>query len=118
MQDSHFNANITLEEDEKNWTFVPAQGERPAHYKYNAPIQKSASDDRDYRIIRLENGLQAVLVHDATTDKAAASLDVGVGHLSDPVSFFTTRSCSLIMPCYAYHYLNCETEIEKSIACD
>ena len=43
-------------------------------------------DDREYRVIRLENGLEATLVRDATADKAAASLDVAVGHLSDPVS--------------------------------
>lgn len=39
------------------------------------------------RIIRLENGLKATLVSDPKSDKAAASLDVAVGHLDDPVSF-------------------------------
>ncbi|KAJ3792301.1 Metalloenzyme, LuxS/M16 peptidase-like protein [Lentinula aff. detonsa] len=47
-------------------------------------IQKSAQDDREYRIIKLENGLKAVLIHDGKADQAAASLDVAVGHLSDP----------------------------------
>ncbi|EJD02194.1 insulin-degrading enzyme [Fomitiporia mediterranea MF3/22] len=86
MQDMQFNANanVSLEEDEKNWTSVPAQGSTPAYHVYSVPIQKSPADDRDYRVVRLENGLQAVLVHDAKTDKAAASLDVAVGHLSDP----------------------------------
>lgn len=48
-------------------------------------IVKSPNDvDRSYRLIRLSNGLSAMLVSDPTTDKAAASLSVGVGHLSDP----------------------------------
>lgn len=40
-------------------------------------------DDRSYRIIRLPNQLEAVLVHDPTTDKAAAAVDVNVGSYSD-----------------------------------
>ncbi|CDO73578.1 hypothetical protein BN946_scf185014.g48 [Trametes cinnabarina] len=51
---------------------------------YDKPIEKSPQDDREYRVIRLENGLQAMVVHDAKADKAAASLDVAVGHLYDP----------------------------------
>ncbi|KAI0636675.1 insulin-degrading enzyme [Trametes polyzona] len=57
----------------------------PAPYEvYSKPIEKSPQDDREYRVIRLDNGLQAMLVHDAKADKAAASLDVAVGHLYDP----------------------------------
>lgn len=58
----------------------------PAYKIFTRPIRKSEQDDREYRVIRLENGLEATLVRDATADKAAASLDVAVGHLSDPVS--------------------------------
>ncbi|KAI5119937.1 hypothetical protein M0805_002126 [Coniferiporia weirii] len=79
-----FSPDTDLAEDAKHWTFVPAHGSTPAHNVYTAPVQKSAADDREYRVVRLENGLQAVLVHDPSTDKAAASLDVAVGHLSDP----------------------------------
>lgn len=32
----------------------------------------------------LENGLEAIIVSDPKTDKAAAAMDVKVGHLSDP----------------------------------
>lgn len=32
----------------------------------------------------LENGLEAMIVSDPKTDKAAAAMDVKVGHLSDP----------------------------------
>ncbi|KAF8205797.1 Metalloenzyme, LuxS/M16 peptidase-like protein [Mycena galopus ATCC 62051] len=56
----------------------------PPFSVFTKSLQKSAQDDRDYRLIRLENGLEAMLVHDAKADKAAASLDVAVGHLHDP----------------------------------
>lgn len=55
-----------------------------SHTVFTGPIIKSAQDDRSYRIIRLHNNLEAILVSDPSTDKAAASLNVGVGHLSDP----------------------------------
>ena len=58
----------------------------PPYYVYEKPVRKSEQDDREYRVIRLENGLEAMLVHDGKADKAAASLDVAVGHLYDPVS--------------------------------
>src|SRR5690606_34222343 len=48
-----------------------------------APIT-SELDDRAYRRIVLDNGLAAMLVPDPDTDRAAASLDVAVGHGSDP----------------------------------
>jgi hypothetical protein len=48
-------------------------------------VEKAASDDRQYRIIRLDNGLVLVLIHDPSADEAAAALDVAVGHLNDPV---------------------------------
>ncbi|KAF8643775.1 hypothetical protein AX16_008794 [Volvariella volvacea WC 439] len=56
----------------------------PPYHIYRHPIQKSEQDDRSYQVIKLENGLEATLIHDSNTDKAAASLDVAVGHLSDP----------------------------------
>lgn len=64
----------------------------PPHDVYATPIQRSPNDDRDYRIIRLKNGLHAMLIHDPNVDKAAASLAVTVGHLSDPVRA-PSRSC-------------------------
>lgn len=45
---------------------------------------KSPNDHRQYRYIRLPNGLQALLISDPTTDKAAAALDVNVGHYHNP----------------------------------
>ena len=72
--------------------YTPAEWEQvskenvPSYSVYKLPIVKSERDDREYRVIKLENGLEATLVHDAKAERAAASLDVAVGHLSDPVS--------------------------------
>lgn len=46
-------------------------------------IQKSLLDDRQYKFIKLPNNLNALLIHDPTTDKAAAALDVNVGAYKD-----------------------------------
>ena len=46
-------------------------------------IETPSLDDRTYRVIRLPNQLEVLLVHDAETDKAGAALDVNVGNYSD-----------------------------------
>lgn len=46
-------------------------------------LEKPSLDDRDYRVVRLDNELEALLVHDPETDKASAALDVNVGNFSD-----------------------------------
>ncbi|KAF8163442.1 Metalloenzyme, LuxS/M16 peptidase-like protein [Crassisporium funariophilum] len=69
--------------DSSDWRHVQKPG-ATRYQVFTKPLVKSAQDDRDYRIIQLENGLQATLIHDAKADKAAASLDVAVGHLYDP----------------------------------
>ncbi|KAJ3087149.1 hypothetical protein HK102_011718, partial [Quaeritorhiza haematococci] len=47
-------------------------------------VRKPDQDDRSYRLLTLESGLQALCISDPTTDKASAALDVHVGHLCDP----------------------------------
>lgn len=47
-------------------------------------ITKSQQDNRNYRGLKLSNGLKVLLISDPTTDKSAAALSVEVGHLSDP----------------------------------
>ncbi|KAF9923801.1 Insulinase (Peptidase M16) [Linnemannia zychae] len=51
---------------------------------YTPPIEVSPNDKRNYRLIRLNNDLEALLIHDDQADKSAAALNVHVGHLSDP----------------------------------
>ncbi|KAL1959901.1 hypothetical protein VTO42DRAFT_569 [Malbranchea cinnamomea] len=46
-------------------------------------LEKPVVDDRLYRVIRLPNKLEALLVHDPNTDKASAALNVNVGNFSD-----------------------------------
>jgi insulysin len=46
-------------------------------------LEKPELDDRTYRVIKLPNKLEALLIHDAETDKASAALDVNVGAFSD-----------------------------------
>ena len=46
-------------------------------------IEKPLLDDRSYKFISLSNGLKALLIHDPTTDKASAALDVFVGSYKD-----------------------------------
>jgi insulysin len=46
-------------------------------------LEKPALDDRSYRVIKLPNKLEVLLVHDPDTDKASASLNVNVGSFSD-----------------------------------
>jgi len=48
-------------------------------------VESSSQDERIYSIIELPNKLSCLLISDPTTDKAAAAMDVRVGHLSDPV---------------------------------
>ena len=47
-------------------------------------VEKSSSDQREYRHIELPNGLRCVLASDSSTEKSSAALDVNVGHFSDP----------------------------------
>ena len=49
----------------------------------NALIAKPALDTRSYRLVRLRNHLQVLLIHDAAADKLAASMDVNVGAFAD-----------------------------------
>lgn len=46
-------------------------------------LERPELDDRSYRVIRLENKLEALLVHDPDTDKASAAMNVNVGNFSD-----------------------------------
>lgn len=50
----------------------------------NTAIHKSPSDDRFYRALTLENGLQVLLVYDKTADKAAVSMDIATGSAANP----------------------------------
>jgi insulysin len=42
------------------------------------------TENRPHRYLTLLNGLEVIVVSEPDADKAAACMDVGVGHLSDP----------------------------------
>jgi insulysin len=48
-----------------------------------API-KSGLDEREFKYVKLENGLKALLVSDPTTDTVAAAMDIGFGSWDEP----------------------------------
>ncbi|KAK7047232.1 metalloprotease [Paramarasmius palmivorus] len=67
------------------WRRATSAHESVPHYDvYERPIQKPETDDREYQYIKLRNGLKVTVVHDSNAAKAAVSLNVAVGHLSDP----------------------------------
>jgi insulysin len=68
-----------------SWVSANAQGPSQGFQTFGGVIQKPDTDQRDYRVIVLENGLRALLIHDPQADKAAACLTIQVGHLQDPV---------------------------------
>ncbi|GAA0575442.1 insulinase family protein [Halomonas salifodinae] len=60
-----------------------ADSPEPAIAEVTSP-QTSPHDVREYRLLSLDNGLTALLVHDPEADKAAASMNVSVGSADDP----------------------------------
>jgi len=50
-------------------------------------LESPSLDNRMYRVVRLPNQLEVLIVHDAETDKASAAMDVNVGNFSDDEDF-------------------------------
>lgn len=49
----------------------------------SSAILKPVLDERSYRFFKLNNNLHVLAIHDPTTDKSGASLDVNVGSFAD-----------------------------------
>jgi insulysin len=47
-------------------------------------MERPDHDDRLYRVITLRNGLEILLIHDPSSDKAGAAMDARVGSFDDP----------------------------------
>ncbi|KAI9676006.1 MAG: Insulinase (Peptidase M16) [Caeruleum heppii] len=70
---------------DENATPVPTSIDKPTRPEHvSDKLETPSLDDRCYRVIRLQNQLEVLLVHDPDTDKASAALDVNVGNYSDP----------------------------------
>ncbi|CAO3590985.1 unnamed protein product [Absidia cylindrospora] len=65
---------------EKEWVL----SQNATHHVFTTQLETAANDDRQYRLIRLTNQLQVLIISDPDTDRASAALDVHVGNLSDP----------------------------------
>jgi len=50
-------------------------------------IVQSPNDSREYRAVRLDNGIEVLLVSDPAVEKSAAALSVGVGLMFDPMAY-------------------------------
>lgn len=59
---------------------------------FSGRIETSDLDDREYRLVKLKNGLHAILVHDPAAEKAAACVTIQVGAMHDPVSLVTSST--------------------------
>lgn len=51
----------------------------PGIFHVENDIIKSAEDKRSYKGLKLTNGMKVLFVHDPTTEKAAAAMDVHIG---------------------------------------
>lgn len=63
-----------------------AATEQTAQQQAATQVLKSPNDDRAYRTLMLDNGLEVMLISDPSTEKSAASLSVSVGLLHDPMT--------------------------------
>jgi insulysin len=51
--------------------------------RFSKGLEIPSIDRKEYRLVRLSNGLEVFLVHDANADMASAAMDVNVGSFSD-----------------------------------
>lgn len=65
-------------------TITLTDGKQATYEAFDKPIEKPLLDNREYKLIRLPNQLEVLVISDPETDKASAAMDVRVGHLSDP----------------------------------
>ncbi|XP_058128643.1 insulin-degrading enzyme [Anopheles coustani] len=78
------NTTLTSKAPLSNMTATAIQSSNNTSFERSNDITKSAQDSREYRGLKLSNGMKIVLVSDPTTDRSAAALSVAVGHLCDP----------------------------------
>lgn len=81
------------------WTPLRSGNEKYGYAVLEDGLHKPDLDDRDYRLIELDNGLRALLVHDAGAEKAAACLTVQVGAMFDPVSLASSLRAHQLSHC-------------------
>ena len=80
------------------------------------PFETPVVDEYEYRLIQLDNGIQALLIHDPEADKAAAAADVRVGSMSDPKEIPGLAHFTEHMLFYSSAKYSTEDEYSKFIA--
>ena len=53
-------------------------------FRLSNDIELPKFDDREVKFFQLPNGMKCLVVHDPETETAACSVQVSVGHFSDP----------------------------------
>lgn len=69
------------EDDTKN---ARQAAEQQQNQPTRSEINRSPNDDREYGVVRLDNGLNVIVVSDANADKAGVALNVYVGSMQNP----------------------------------
>ena len=86
---SELTEESTVDSDENDETVSPLSNtfksdSRTKIMSEDEIFIKSKPDKRSYRAIKLENGLEALLVSDPDTDVEAGAVHVKAGHFNDP----------------------------------
>ncbi|KAF8493539.1 Metalloenzyme, LuxS/M16 peptidase-like protein [Gautieria morchelliformis] len=69
-------------------TWQIASGSNSERYSvYTGLIRQGEADHRQLRLIRLQNGMQVLLIHDVNSPTSAVDLCLSVGSLQDPVRY-------------------------------
>uniref|UniRef100_A0A6A7G622 Insulin-degrading enzyme-like isoform X2 n=1 Tax=Hirondellea gigas TaxID=1518452 RepID=A0A6A7G622_9CRUS len=90
FNDHYLDPNQTLFEQIRNAKSNPIRidvvcdDSRSSTSTLEKVVIQSPSDDRSYRVKTLSNGIKALLVSDKSAKKAAASLNVHIGSMSNP----------------------------------
>ncbi|TIB35721.1 hypothetical protein E3P86_02628 [Wallemia ichthyophaga] len=58
--------------------------QKNTYQEFTKALEKSSNDKRNYRLIKLHNQLECLLINDSETDKSSVAIDVKAGHLLDP----------------------------------
>lgn len=88
----------------------------PYAFYSDKPIEKSENDKRDYRLVRLDNGLEIMLCSDRDADRAAACMSIRVGSMHDPPSLpGLAHYCEHLLFCGSKKYPN-ESDYDEFVS--
>ncbi|PVZ99664.1 hypothetical protein BB558_004307 [Smittium angustum] len=71
----------------EGFELIESNGSIPYYEFTKTEILKPQSDDRNYKLIKLQNGIVALLVQDVNENKSCAAMNVNIGSLADPKEY-------------------------------